>query len=231
LLSDTLLPYLKKLIVFPCEVWLRFFPTSLILAVFLFIKWRQKTACCGFTKTLKAMMQEERLFYLSVGIVLVNILPYWLAPQVRIRYILPLYPFIASILAYLVLACDKKCVDWVIKGLCCTVILRYIVGFWWFPYYEQRYRGDNQAIAEKIVALAQEKPIYTDDGGSIGLSVAAYVNTLRFSQGAAPVQFADPVLPLGILFSDKPIHTNALPVNIHQSGRTSVYVFLQKKQG
>jgi len=222
--------YLRKLIVFPFDVWLRFFPTSLILAGFLILKGRKQKL--SFKRLLNisgdAVTQEQRLFRLTLGIVLLNILPYWLAPQMRIRYILPLYPFIALLLAYGVWRFEKSCLSWVTAGLFGTLILRVVLGYFWFPYYEQRYRGDNQAVAADMFNWAGEKPVYTDYGGSIGVSVAAYVNTLRLAAGRSPVVFIDPVFPKGWLLSITPDYAEGNLVKTYQLGRTPLYLFEQR---
>jgi 4-amino-4-deoxy-L-arabinose transferase-like glycosyltransferase len=221
--------YLRKLVVFPFDVWLRFFPTSFIVAGFLIFRWRKQKR--QFKPLLNlgdaGLTQEQRFFRITLGIVLLNTLPYWLAPQMRIRYILPLYPFIAILFAYGVWRFEKACLSWVTVGLLCTVILRFVLGFLWFPYYEQRYRGDNQAVAADIVQRAAKKPIYTNYGGSIGVIVAAHVNALRLTTGDAPVLFPEDTLPAGLLFSDIPNYQAGELVKTYQLGRTSLYLFTQ----
>lgn len=222
--------YLRKLIIFPFDVWFRFFPVSLVVAVFLIFQWHRQKLQLRHLIDINgaAVTQEQRFFRITLGIVLLNILPYWLAPQVRIRYILPLYPFIAILFAYGVWCFEKACLSWVTAGLLCTIVLRFVLGYFWFPYYEQRYRGDNQAVAADMVRLAGKTPIYTNYGGSIGVIIAAYVNTLRLAAGNVPVLFPEENSPQGLLFSDTSDYTTGHLIKTYQLGRTPLYLFEQK---
>lgn len=222
--------YVQKLIFFPLDVWLRFFPTSLILSAFLIIQRGKQNLTQGelLDTNGATIIQKQQLFRISVGIVLLNILPYWIAPQMRIRYILPLYPFIAIVLACGVWRAGKACFYWVTVGLLSTVILRFILGCFWFPYYEQRYRGDNQAVAADIVRVAGKKPVYTNYGGSIGVSMVAYINMLRLSTGDSPVLFPEAMSPKGVLFSDVFDDSVGDLVKTYQVGRTPIYLFVER---
>jgi 4-amino-4-deoxy-L-arabinose transferase-like glycosyltransferase len=211
--------YLRNLIIFPVNIWCRFFPTSLILSGALMVK---NTADC---KT--DMGKEALILRIALGIFLLNILPYWLAPKMRIRYILPLYPFIAIVLACGVWHFRKVCLRWVTISLWATVFVRVVAGIFWFPYYQKHHRGDNQAVAADLVALAGHAPIYTNYGGAIGVSVAAYANTIRLSQGKAPVASPEAHAPKGLMLSHIKEYAGGDLIKTYLVGREPLYLFAQ----
>ncbi len=129
-------------------------------------------------------------------ILILNYLPYWLSPHKHIRYLMPLYPLIAWALAYILqttlmqpkmqMATNIRSMRPSIKIMmgifAVIVILRYGLGLFWFPYYQKHYRGDYQAIAQDVLKIAENKPVYSNDTQSIGLSVSACVDSLIMPQ-------------------------------------------------
>lgn len=217
--------YFKKLLVFPLDVWLRFWPTSLIVLFFLF-----RGLSPAFNN------DNKRILKFTAAIVLVNILPYWIAPQMRIRYLLPLYPFIAMFLACLIWQLKEssksiKCLTWVTRGLLATIVLRVALGLFWFPYYELRYRGDAKAVAEDMVAFAGEKPIYCNYASSFWLNVIAYANTARFKQGKPPIIGLNEKLPKGLFLTNtEDYREKDLEGKLEKTyilGRTPLYLHMQ----
>lgn len=111
--------------------------------------------------------------------VLLGMLPYWLAPDGGTRYLMPLYPLFALLMASVVLAAGRAAADIAVKALVATVALAFGVGLVGFPLYESRVRGDYAAAARAVVARVGDAPLYALDVSSLGASIVANVNALR----------------------------------------------------
>lgn len=159
---------LQHVIAFPLETAMRFLPVSAI-ALYSLLRKRATIA------------SELDRWNTSIAlIVLVNFLPYWLAPQGSIRYILPLYPFIAWLIGSRLSAESVGFTRVAVYSIIAVVALKY-VAICVFPGIQTRQKGDAVAAAKDIVTITgSDDPIYTDDPSSAGLSVAGNVDSYRW---------------------------------------------------
>jgi len=212
--------YVVKLLSFPFVLWVQFLPVSLIVAGI--VGWYWARGGRGPAEGIGS--REHALFSMALGILLINALPYWIAPQMRIRYLLPLYPFIAMMLAYGVWVHREKALKLVTGVLMVSVIARFGLGFWGYPYYERQYRGDYRAVAQAMIDLAQGRPIYTDYTSAIGISVVANINALRMPE-MPPVSGIRAEAKTGLFFTN---HREVMRGRFLREivvGRTSLYLF------
>ncbi len=176
--------YLHQLWSFPPETVLRFAPAS---AIAIYCWWRTRTVplqepIAGFPwRTLLAIL-------------MLNYLPYWLGPKTHIRYIMPLYPLAALALAAAIWQFGARPRALATRWFVAAVVLRYAIGLWIFPWYQQHYRGDFAGTAAQIAATARGYPLYTTDVSATGLSVTAHLDTLRYPEPYLhwpPVQWSE----------------------------------------
>lgn len=164
-----LFQYIVKILLYPLDTWLRWLPVSGLVAYYVFKS----------PKRFSLIRVEDPAIKTILWITGLNYLPYWLAPETHVRYLMPLYPWIALLLAHLVWKLGENKVKTTLLWLAMGVIIRYIVGLWVFPYYEAHYRGDYQSAAKDILAITQSNPLYIEDNSATGESVAAHLDVLR----------------------------------------------------
>lgn len=170
------LPYLKRLTGFPLEVLLGLFPAAW-LALWVLLRQRAQSLLSG----------PE---WLRTGgwMALVLSLPYWLAPQGGVRYLIPVYPLMALFAAGVLWHAGN---DWplrVRRWITFALALQLVIFVVLFPYYQSHYRGENYELtARDVSAIAQGKPLYSNDTTAAGMNVVLYLDVLRFPQSA--VQF------------------------------------------
>jgi 4-amino-4-deoxy-L-arabinose transferase-like glycosyltransferase len=165
--------YMRQLWSFPLETVLRFMPASLIAIYF-----------CSRQRTAPATDAAIAEFPWHVLLVMlsVNYLPYWLGPKTHIRYIMPLYPLISLLIAAAIWRCGDRPVVVAARWLTAAVVLRYAIGLWGFPWYQQYYRGDYAGTAAQIAATTRGFPLYATDVSASGLSVAAHLDAMRYPE-------------------------------------------------
>ncbi|HXH54684.1 MAG TPA: hypothetical protein VNK03_02950, partial [Gammaproteobacteria bacterium] len=146
--------YITKVLLFPFDVFVRWLPVS-ILAVYFIFQNRQKKIMVDILKNQYAKT--------AVWILIFNIMPYWLAPETHVRYIMPLYPLIAFVLGYMIWQLGKNAIRTTFLTFVVCVMLRYVAGIWGFPYYEAHYRGNYEAVARDILSITQGRPLYAND--------------------------------------------------------------------
>jgi 4-amino-4-deoxy-L-arabinose transferase-like glycosyltransferase len=208
--SVDLADYLHQLWSFPPETVLRLAPASL---VFVYYWWRTRAAAPAATvegfpwRTLLAMLA-------------LNYLPYWLGPKTHIRYIMPLYPLAALALAAAIWNFGARPRVIAARWFVAAVVLRYAIGLWIFPWYQEHYRGHYAATAAQIAATTRGLPLYATDVSSTGLSVTAHLDTLRYPAAYLhwpPAQWSDgfvlsyaPNAELGEVAASYPLGGNTL---------------------
>ncbi len=165
---DSFPHYLEKLAMFPLTFWLGLLPSALWATVGMLWQWKRRGV----------LSQENRSL---LGMALVNVLPYWIAPQSAVRYVLPEYGFIILLAVGSCVAPDglppwRLLRPWPwLGGFACLGIL---VGWGAFPYYQQQVRGRNyEPMADQVEAAAGTAPIYTMDFSSVGLSVVSVIDS------------------------------------------------------
>lgn len=171
LAPESLGSYALKLAVFPLDTALCLLPAGLIAF------WTIARQRRPFTEATDIHVRTALL------ILLINYLPYWMAPHSHVRYLVPLYPLAGLVIARVlwlggtaVLATTHK---WLVGILIAKLVLMMVV----FPLYQQRYRGANfQETARAIIAATKGHALYTSNVSASGLSVAAYIDAARLPQ-------------------------------------------------
>ena len=170
--------YIQQIIIFPLEVVCRFLPAS-GLAIYYFVK-----------RKFKEITFNQHLIEILLGITLLNFIPYWLAPHTSIRYILPLYPFIALLLAIGLWHLPKRQLKTIIYWLALAILVKYVVLALMY-YYQLYYRGDYTVAAKQIIVRTKRFPVYSNDSVATGLSVTAEIDRLIYpSPPLRDAQFA-----------------------------------------
>jgi 4-amino-4-deoxy-L-arabinose transferase-like glycosyltransferase len=165
--------YLNQLWWFPVETVLRFLPASGLAAYFW---WRMRGAPHPAATGLPAVAVPAGIL---AWVIALNYLPYWLGPKTHIRYIMPLYPLIALLLAHLIWRMGEARVRVAVLWLAAAVGLKYLLALEAFPAYQQKFRGDYAATAADILAKTWGHELYVTDVSAAGLSVAAHLDVLR----------------------------------------------------
>ncbi|MBA4381360.1 MAG: hypothetical protein C0406_02235 [Sideroxydans sp.] len=175
--------YLLRLFVYPSEMFVRLMPASLIIAYFLL---RQR-----------AIALEHPAVGAALLIALLNYLPYLIAPEGSVRYVLPVYAFVVLAAAYLVVqdVSPFQVKKWLVGMLVLGTIVNTLV----FPWYQRNYRGENYVqMAQEIVQKYGDYPLYVANVSSTGLAVAAEIDTLRFGKHPAlispPADFTEGIV-------------------------------------
>lgn len=171
LVPDGIGEYLGQLVGFPLETALRLMP-ALALAAYLLIK---KRAVIPDT--------HSQLVRTGLWIAVINYLPYWLSPHGNIRYLVPIYPLIALVLACVFWGAWQQSAAWMLRWFGAAVIVKFVAAVAIFPYYQHHYRGENYALAaQDIMARTAGHALYTTDVSASGLSVAGYIDAWRYPQ-------------------------------------------------
>ncbi len=171
LTPDSLADYLLKLVAYPLETLLSLAPAALI-ALWLLSRQRQFSRAATDSHLLTALL-----------IVLVNYLPYWLAPHSHVRYLLPLYPLAGLLIARVLWLSGGTALVTIRRWVIALIVVKLLVMLIAFPLYQQHYRGANyQQVAQTIVARTTGYPLYSVNVSASGLSVAAYIDTARLPQ-------------------------------------------------
>lgn len=213
--------YLVKLMTFPLDTLYRFLPCSGLLLYFV-LKDRvtQKPSLQLFKNdTLKTLL----------WIVLINYIPYWIAPFVRIRYLLPLYPFISILIAYGLTELgkqDKTRMNLSLLALWLCLLLKYSVSVG-IPYYEKQYKRDFKATAEDIIKRVGKYPLYTNNMAATGLSVTAHLDILRLPK--APLEVSPKKWKNAFVLTYSPDFPNTKVVKIYPFDKSSVYLLCRGK--
>ena len=171
LLPDNALDYLGQLVGFPLETMLRLMPAFGVAA---YLLWSGRAVMAG---------PHAQPLRIAGWIAFINFLPYWLSPHGNIRYLMPLYPVIALVLALVLWSAWQHSGRLILRWLGAAVIVKFIAAVAIFPYYQSHYRGENYAAAARdIIARTAGHTLYTTDVSSSGLSVAGYIDAWRYPQ-------------------------------------------------
>jgi hypothetical protein len=207
--------YIAKVLLFPFDVFARWLPVS-ILALYFVIRKRQKK--------ITGDLLENQYAKTAVWILIFNIMPYWLAPETHVRYIMPLYPLIAFVLGYMIWQLGKNAIRITFLMLVVCIVLRYVAGIWGFPYYEAHYRGNYEAVARDILSITQDRPLYANDVTAAGISVAAHIEGIQFPN--ATLKFPDAHFKEGFLISHTSNFLNARIQKTYLLGNQKIYLLV-----
>jgi 4-amino-4-deoxy-L-arabinose transferase-like glycosyltransferase len=165
--------YLTRLALYPLELLTGLLPAS-ALAIYFLIRRRVTFAT-----------NQPNHFRTALLIAGLNLLPYWLSPHGGMRYLIPIYPLFALSCAWIIWQAGEAAQGTTRRWLTAAILFCFALGLVIFPYYQQKFRGENYALAaNEIVAITHGQPIYTADPSSAGLNVTAYINQLRYPQQA-----------------------------------------------
>jgi hypothetical protein len=128
---------------------------------------------------------------IAASTVAINVMPYWLVPGSGARYLMPLYPLCALVLAYVVLNSGKFILGLTAKALIVSVGVVYLLVLVGHPLYQQYFRGNYAAAAQAIITRAGDFPVFVKDDTSLGLSIAANLNAQRGSRPLVTTPPAD----------------------------------------
>jgi 4-amino-4-deoxy-L-arabinose transferase-like glycosyltransferase len=171
--------YLIKIISYPFSTLLYWMPASGVL-VYLF--WQNKRKQLPFLGNLKWDPAHLACLSIAFWILILNYIPYWLAPQNRIRYILPLYPFFALIAAYIIFKAGDRIIRITSIMLGMLLLVKFLLGFGGYSLIESKMRGDYLGTAHDILQKTAKFPLYVDDDSATGLSVTSQLNVLRLPE-------------------------------------------------
>jgi len=171
LAPESMTGYLGKLALYPLETLLCLAPAGWI-ALWLVARRR------------KSLLQNpDPALWIAAAIALLNFLPYWLAPQSHVRYLLPLFPLAGLVIARVLWLGGT---DWLSRTrhwLAAAITLKLVLMLVVFPWYQIKYRGANYAeTAQAILERTAGHPLYTTNVSASGLSVAAYIDVARLPQ-------------------------------------------------
>lgn len=208
--------YLMKICLYPFDTVYRWLPVSGVLMYF----WlKDKTAFQFFIQSIK----ENRTLYILFWLILLNYIPFWVAPVVRIRYLLPLYPFVAILFAFALYHLGQEKIRITLYWLLAGVVLKYCLAFFVFPYYENNIRGSYEKIAQDITNIVGEKPLYSNDYTALGLSVVAHLDLLRLP--SSPITRSPKNWESGFVLEFKDQHPGATLYKTYNSSKNKLYLF------
>lgn len=191
LAPESFADYLLKLVTYPLDTLLCLAPAGLI-ALWLLLRRR-------------GLLADAKDAHLTTAalILLVGYLPYWLAPQSHVRYLVPLYPLAGLVIARVLWLGGETVLANVRKWVIALIVVKLLVVLIAFPLYQQRYRGANYAEAARaIIARTADHPLYTLNVSASGLSVAAYIDTARLPK--QPLAFPPPEWQDGFVLAYEP---------------------------
>lgn len=184
--AEGLLPYLQRLVIYPLQTALELSPP---VALALYLKLRRR-------------VQQEAAPYVTTGlwIAFLGFLPYWLAPQGGIRYLLPLYPVIALVCADLIWRSGQSARTLALRWFAAIIAIKFVFALVLFPWYQVHYRGKNYAEAAlTLMERTKGHALYVADDRAPALSVVSAMNTLRFPE--APLSFPPDRFESGFVLS------------------------------
>lgn len=185
-IGDKLMPmglgtYIKKLVEFPLEALVRLAPLSMLVLWWL-MRRRLPQDWLAEPATRMALMMFGLAF-----------VAFWLAPQSHFRYLIPVVPLIALVLAVAIARMGAYGSRVALRWMAGMIALKLVLALVAFPYYQRTFRGENHAAAAKAIAQrAGDAPLYTHDVTAAGLAVTAYLNIARLPRPAltyAPAQW------------------------------------------
>jgi 4-amino-4-deoxy-L-arabinose transferase-like glycosyltransferase len=213
--SVDLAAYAAQLAWFPVETVLRFLPAS---AVALYYVWRMR----GNAAALREPPVAGYALVALVAMLAVNYAPYWLWPNTHIRYIMPLYPLIALLVAHWIWHAGERPAAVAVKWFAAVIVLKYVFALWIYPAYHEKYRGDYAAVAADVMTRAGPFPLYSSDTTATTLSVVAHIDQRRYPGALVlwpPKEWKD-----GWLLTRKPDPALGRAAREYTLGRNTLYL-------
>ncbi|MDA8175225.1 MAG: hypothetical protein M0018_11685 [Nitrospiraceae bacterium] len=176
-----------------------------------------------------AMLRRSRLgqwrkspdMVTSLLVLFVNYLPYWLPPQSGMRYIMPLFPFAAMVMAFMVFYGDKQVRKWGTGVIVFAIAVKFALGIWGFPFFEKRFRGSH-TVAQEIVRTTGGRQLYIKDVASSGFTLAAHIDRLLYP--GAPITLPPKNFTSGYVISYLPDKTIGSVYKKYRVGNDDVFL-------
>jgi len=190
--------YLLRLVVaYPADMLLRLSPAC---GLALYLLWRRRVT---------APETAGENFKTALAVAGLNLLPYWLAPQGGIRYLIPIFPLFALVFARLIWRSGSEALQLAVRWLAAILVIKLAFVLAIFPYYQVKYRGKNfLAVAEEVQSRAGDRRLYVNDLTATGLSVVTHLDTLRLPMSPVvwpPADWDDALLLTGAPGQDQVI--------------------------
>ncbi len=159
-----LVAYLKHIAIFPLHNATRVMPLGLL------ILW------LAFQRRLSLRTRPVRTILLIIG---VNYLPYWLAPESSMRYVIIFYGWVALAFACWLISASKKHQRAAMCIMLATLVLKVPYSLWLLPHFKQEGpHRDQRAVAGEILEIAGNTPIRSMNHAAEGIGVAAYIDMM-----------------------------------------------------
>lgn len=169
------LGYLGRLLIYPLETAIWLSPTTLLACYLLFRKRVQQTE------------DSPVHFRTAASITALCILPYWLAPQGGIRYLLPIYPMVALVGARIIWRAGEQARTLALRWFSGIIAFKFLFALVLFPYYQNHFRGENYVTAaHDIMKQTAGYPLYAYDPRSISENIVSEIDLRRLP--SPPVQ-------------------------------------------
>jgi len=157
-----ILAYVRHVIVFPLQNATRVMPIGLLIA------W------IAFRRGLPARKPPIRTILLIIG---VNYLPYWLAPESSMRYVVIFYGWVALAFTCWLLTAERQYQRAAMAIMLGAMVMKLPYSLWLLPHFKQEGpHRDQRAVAAEILELAGSHPIRTLNHAAEGIGVAAYID-------------------------------------------------------
>lgn len=170
-------------------------------------------------------LKHHSVFYRDVlWVVLLNYAVYWITPKwADMRYLLPILPFVAILIAYPIFQAKEKAIFVATLVILFFLIVKYVSSEWGLPWFERMSRA-YPAIARDILNRTQGQPLYTNDTFSSGLSIIGEIDAIRWPN--APLTYPpDGRWPSGFVIRSRPNASNEKVVQVyHPTSRDSIYL-------
>lgn len=204
------LDYLIKLFAYPAETTLRLSPAALLA-----LYYGRRRPWAGD--------RARAALVTAAAIAALAYLPYWLAPQSHVRYLVPLYPLAALVFARVIWSAGAAAQGVTLRWFGALLTLKLVLVLAVFPYYQKTYRGENFAAAARaILERTRGFPLYTTDVSASGLSVAANLDVMRLP--APPVAWPPPGWDSGFVISYTLDRALGQPVGQYRLGGNDLYL-------
>ena len=165
LLPSGVIEYLRQLAGYPAETFIRLSPAAPLAVYF---AWRGRIV-------MDAITRQHTLT--AAAVALLCYLPYWLAPHSAIRYLTPVYPMAAVVLALVISSAGAQALAVTRRWLIAIIVLKLVAVLLLFPFYQSHYRGENYlAAADRIMQISKGQPLYNASDTAAGLSVVGYID-------------------------------------------------------
>lgn len=122
---------------------------------------------------------DQRLFTAAL-ILLSCLFPFWISAAATPRYLVPMYGMAALLLTGLTLQMDSRRMRQTLIIITLVVIVKIPYSLGILPYIKDwRPERDVKAVAEEILQLTADAPLYTRNDVATGLAIAAYIDVWR----------------------------------------------------